>query len=972
MKIQKRFVFLAAAMAATAALLAAQDSWRTGIKSPADLETLIRETARRAEASPADTALLHTLARMETAGGRCGEAEKHLASAMDLAGRKASLLLSLAEVQFRTYRFSDFEKTLAEARRLDPDDPETRLLEARYDVLRMDYDAARRIYEDLSRRLPSSPSPLLGLAEILYEEQRLEESEATAKKALALNPQSSRAYSLLSQIHRFRQNNEGWKETARKAVELDPLDAEARVRRAFVLTRLEGKLREGYEEVRTALRLDPYCHSAYSFLGNGGTPYDYREQPAVLSKEAKDHAASIPAETKTKIDALLEEGDKHLLAHRYGEALAAADRALDLDPRNVTALIWRGSALYHQKELEKALTAFRRALEHNPDYGLAHYGASQVLLRMKDRVNVRLPEMEKIFATMDAPEPEGLRDVFTNYDECDEELQRIIRLSVAPLGNYMKVLKIAGATYYIQPFHRFLWQSPKHPGLRGRRTFDLRLWDDVKGVGGFHAVAAADWQRDFKYFRTNVLLHEFTHQVHQFLSRNEREEVKRLFLKAKKERRTLTYYADYNEMEYLAVAVPAYAAEIKLGVGHIREDLRRIDPDLYVFIDKMNKKESYRENEIQAYLRKAQTALREEGPERAAAVYNEALSAYGAHPDLLVGQGSALRLRSRWDEARKSFEEARKNFPKEPGPAVALAENVLYAERDFGRALNQLDAAAREFPDSFEVFARLGETALAAGRLDEAEKASVRALEIDPYSAPAYITLARSFFYREDYDEAERAYQRAFEISKLDASAFADVAQLLLEKGKSAESETALETARSLGPKDPRVRDIQAFFAARRGDVPAALEILTALIRERPDRVETRTLFAEIALDSDQAAAASQVAEALDIVSNAGPAAFVRENTNWNVRGLHSEIVVSRLWTARAAVLEKAGDRDGAREAHEKAYARFPFNFRSAAALVADYRSSGRTAEAERILEDMKKRGAPAKYVEAVERTLRY
>ena len=67
-------------------------------------------------------------------------------------------------------------------------------------------------------------------------------------------------------------------------------------------------------------------------------------------------------------------------------------------------------------------------------------------------------EIEKKFALMDVPEPSYLRDVFINYGKADSELQKIIRLSVAPLSNYLAILKIAGATFYLIPFHKFLWQ----------------------------------------------------------------------------------------------------------------------------------------------------------------------------------------------------------------------------------------------------------------------------------------------------------------------------------------------------------------------------------------------------------------------------------------------------------------------------------------------------------------------------------
>jgi hypothetical protein len=69
------------------------------------------------------------------------------------------------------------------------------------------------------------------------------------------------------------------------------------------------------------------------------------------------------------------------------------------------------------------------------------------------------------------------------------------------------------------PFHKLLWESPTLGGMKGRRTFDLRLGDDVKGCGGRTSSSGADWEKDVKYRRYNVVSHEFTHQVHSFLTR---------------------------------------------------------------------------------------------------------------------------------------------------------------------------------------------------------------------------------------------------------------------------------------------------------------------------------------------------------------------------------------------------------------------------------------------------------------------
>ena len=59
-----------------------------------------------------------------------------------------------------------------------------------------------------------------------------------------------------------------------------------------------------------------------------------------------------------------------------------------------------------------------------------------------------------------------------------------------------------------------------------------------------------------KYLRCNILTHEFTHQVHSLLPQDLKDEILGLYLEAKKNRRTLDWYADSNEREYLEPCRP--------------------------------------------------------------------------------------------------------------------------------------------------------------------------------------------------------------------------------------------------------------------------------------------------------------------------------------------------------------------------------------------------------------------------------
>lgn len=561
-----------------------------------ELKTAIVRVQEQILATPEDADLRCQLAALLLKEGRYEEAEQSLHKALQIEPNHVKSLLILSNLYRRKYEFDKGQEVLQELKSLIPENEKVQLLEAGYAIDSMDFDKAKAIFQRLLEKNPESVQALCGIAEVLYWENKYEESEQFIRKCLSLDPEFSSAFLLQSRIHRLRQENEQWNELGRKAVDLSPFDDDARANLANILFRGERKLQEGYEQTKIALKINPYSLIGHSYLGNGWTPVDYTEQELEGDEDAIK-----------QIQSLLKEGDEHLLKREFAQADAAFGKVLELMPTNFNAMIGKGTLNYHQKEYDKALEWFFKVLDIHPDYGLAHYGVSRSLLRKKDRINIKFAEIEKAFATKDAPEPPFMRDVFTNYHQLDPELRKILRLSVQPLKNYLQMLKEAGSTFYLIPFHKRLYESPQHTGMKGTRTFDLRLWDDVKGCGGFHSTSGEDWEKDVKYLRFNVVTHEFAHQVHAYLTEEQRSEIKRLFSKAKKERRTLDFYANFNEWEYFAVGVEAYVSEEKLAdqklaYGHTRKELLERDPDLYNFIEGLGKEESHEVSEMLAFL----------------------------------------------------------------------------------------------------------------------------------------------------------------------------------------------------------------------------------------------------------------------------------------------------------------------------------------------------------------------------------
>lgn len=556
------------------------------IRTFEELAKAVEQARDAVRSDPKDTAAGTRLARLLMMGGDFTEAGGALSSALAADPKNVSALVLLSRLLRTEFRFGQGVAELGKAKALAPEDEDVRLLDASYALDRMDFGAAAAIYGAVLAKMPGSAAGLCGLAEVAYFENRYNEAAAYVAKCLTADPGFGRAYFLQSLIHRIRQENDQWKAAGRKAVEVSPFDDEARANLSNILMRGEKKLEEGYAQTKIALRINPFCHPAHNYIGNGWTAVKYGEEKAVV----------LP-ESAARVKSLLEQGSNALIARDLDRADLSFDAVLALAPDNIKALIGKGASAYHRGRFEDSLKWFRQALSINPDYGLAHYGVAQSLLRLKDAVNVKRAGIEKRFAAREAQEAPFLRDVFINYARLDPDLQKIIRLSVRPLRSFLKTAKDKGATFYITPFHMIQSEAPGMAGIHGQRTFDGRLWDDVKGLGGPNALSGEDWERDVKYLRYNVVAHEFTHQVHGLMPKELRDEVKRLFEKAKKERLTLDFYADFNEFEYLATGVEAYVSEEKLAdqkiaYGHTRAELVSRDPDLYSLIERLDKKDA--------------------------------------------------------------------------------------------------------------------------------------------------------------------------------------------------------------------------------------------------------------------------------------------------------------------------------------------------------------------------------------------
>lgn len=79
----------------------------------------------------------------------------------------------------------------------------------------------------------------------------------------------------------------------------------------------------------------------------------------------------------------IEEGNQHFTGHRYKEALAAYERAIQLDPGDASAQYHKGEALRRLRRKKDALAAYERATELDPSYAAAYFEKGRLLRFMR-------------------------------------------------------------------------------------------------------------------------------------------------------------------------------------------------------------------------------------------------------------------------------------------------------------------------------------------------------------------------------------------------------------------------------------------------------------------------------------------------------------------------------------------------------------------------------------------------------------
>lgn len=241
-----------------------------------------------------------------------------------------------------------------------------------------------------------------------------------------------------------------------------------------------------------------------------------------------------------------------------------------------------------------AVERLRAVLATEPGNPIAHRLLGETLFaeRTAQCMAMQSDAFQRLARHLSPPDVAGLRvaEFVPGYRGLSASRRAVVDRVAALFGSRLaKLIQVGGRHDLLVELERTTDDAARE-GLRGRRTFDGRVWDDVRGVGGLRAATGIEALDEAATFGFDTFAHEVAHQVHFFtFSPLERARVRSLYKAALAEDRCLDYYAASNEAEYFGQGVEAFVSLAKrpggeTTHGHTRWELERVDPKLYAFI----------------------------------------------------------------------------------------------------------------------------------------------------------------------------------------------------------------------------------------------------------------------------------------------------------------------------------------------------------------------------------------------------
>lgn len=605
---------------------------------------------------------------------------------------------------------------------------------------------------------------------------------------------------------------------------------------AFVqpLIRL-GRVQEASRVLKKAIEVNPFNELAHYYLGNGYAQFNYtqlEEKYPQIFADGEGQKALIKAE--------------YLL--RTGEVDAAETLLLQMTeahPNWVEPLTILGAIYWAREDFEKARAYFKQSLDICPYWGRAHNGYAKAMEGKRMQVSVYRQEDWKVFEAQPMPDVPRIAEFVVNWHSLSPRHQKQVVLSVAPWKAFVPVLVESGCTYYIKPLYERLSECPGLKTLEDLRiSYDSRLWDDVRGCGGFNTVTGIEDVERTIYRRYNTVLHELTHQVHYILTPDEMNLIQETYRKAKEreEAGTKTFMSRYQASsvwEYFAEGANAYFSPRRNDYDTreiVRERLFDLDTALVHVVEHFLSIENDEPYYVIGLVNAGRDYLEKGRADDALAMAEKAYKRDSSALSVLALLSHVCSIQEQNDLAIAYAETLRTRYPERSETYVQLAETYFHQSGDKKVAYKQLSQGLpKVLPEEvYLVELALGGAFLRAGDYKQAAKHYREVLDYQSDNSDALWGMAQALAGRGDKETAKRHFEQALERRSGIVELRLDYARFLLETGDTEGARREIKEAEHLDPEGDDVITFTGWLEGAMGSWPKALRQFEKAISSAP------------------------------------------------------------------------------------------------------------------------------------------
>jgi predicted Zn-dependent protease len=609
-----------------------------------------------------------------------------------LDGADRSVLLAYWRLLNNDYREADQETEAA--LQASPDHREARKIKIQLLIEAWKLTEAIKAAEDLATDNPDDLDVPLLKGKALILERKYDEASQLVAELHRRFPDNGRVYQLEADIHFWNRRPEEAEPLLVKSLELEPFNAEARFSYGYAIWRRVDatQLDRMAAQWELALALNPLHFRTHWHWGNGHTNRTFVDY-ADPDEEA--------------IRKTLEAADSLFTANRVDEAVALTRLAEQDYPQSVLPLMHRASLWYgdfdhpeRTQRLDSAAILFREILKRKPHYGPAHNGLAAVIKSKRIPWLAGYDSVTSALRHTEIADPAHFEKVFPDlsyYPGVQAKAMAWNQLYTAIV--YFPFLTKQEEVFVIPPLHKDLAIVMHSPYFRYATTFDNRQWMDIRGVGS--GAAAIEYVERGAYGERNVILHEYVHLFHQsVLTDYQNRRIRALYYSAMENDRTLDYYSQNNEHEYLAQTYPAYFEPVKVHPLDFKSmntasALIEKDPEMYHFLDSLignerrylqGDRQALASNWAQVYIN---LSRKQTGKPVAEALLDTALLHDPQYQPAWLAYARLQTAQGKFADALRSIQTSEQIDPSYAPTYQAYAEWVKHTEADSSVALQK-------------------------------------------------------------------------------------------------------------------------------------------------------------------------------------------------------------------------------------------------------------------------------------------